>query len=209
MMWVAFVLCAARSQGQTFDEWFEQNKTRKKYQEQQIGALQIYLGVLEKGYAIVESGLNTIKGIKTGEFSLHSSFYTSLRTVSPVVSGMAEVGEIVALQAALANRFAAALSRYRASPGLRSDELAYLVTLYGEIVKEGLADVTLLEEVLTDSTLEMSDDERMLKVLAVDSRARQRYRATVDVTNAADAVVAQRTRQAGDAGAVLKLYGLP
>jgi hypothetical protein len=208
-MWVAFVLCAARSQGQTFDEWFEQNKTRKKYQEQQIGALQIYLGVLEKGYAIVESGLSTIRSIKSGEFDMHRNFYTSLRTVSPVVLGMVEVAEVATLQVASVERFSSALARYRASPGLRSDELAYLVTLYGEIVKEGLADVTLLEEVLTDNTLEMSDDERILKVLAVDSRARQRYRATVDVTNAADAVVAQRTRQSGDAGAVLKLYGLP
>jgi hypothetical protein len=209
IMWVTFVLCAVQSQGQTFDEWFEQNKTRKKYQEQQIGALQIYLGVLEKGYAIVESGLSTIKGIKAGEFNLHNSFYTSLRSVSPVVSGMVEVAEVATLQAATVERFSSALARYRASPGLRSDELAYLVSLYGEIVQEGLADVTLLGQILTDNTLEMSDDERMAGVLAVDSRARQRYGATVDVTNAADAVVAQRTARSADAGVVSQLYGLP
>src|SRR6185312_7067734 len=97
IMWVTFVLCAVQSQGQTIEEWFEQNKTRKKYQEQQIGALKIYLGELEKGYTIVESGLSAIKGIKMGEFSLHNNFYTSLRTVSPVVSGMAEVAEIATL----------------------------------------------------------------------------------------------------------------
>ena len=208
-MWVALLLCAVQSQGQTFDEWFEQNKTRKKYQEQQIGELQIYLGVLEKGYSIVESGLSTIKGIKSGEFNLHNSFYTSLWTVSPAVAGMAEVTEIVALQVAMVNRFSSALSRYRASPGLRSDELAYLTVVYGEIVKEGLADVTFLGQLLTDNTLEMSDDERMVKVLAVDSRTRQRYRATVDVTESADGIVAQRTGQGRDAGSVSRLYGLP
>jgi hypothetical protein len=208
-MWGMLLLCVAQSQAQTFDEWFEQNKTRKKYQKQQIGELQVYLEALEKGYAIVESGLNTIGGIKSGEFDLHNSFYTSLRMVSPVVSGMGEVADVVALQAATVERFSSALARYRASNGLRSDEVTYLVALYGEIINEGLADVTLLGEVLTDNTLEMSDDDRMLNVLTVDSRARQRYRATVEVTDAADAVVVQRTARSLDAGVVSQLYGLP
>jgi hypothetical protein len=208
-MWVVLLACAARSRAQTFDEWFEQNKTRKKYQEQQIGELQIYLGMLEKGYSIVESGLSTIRQIKAGEFDLHNSFYTSLRTVSPVVSGMAEVAEIAALQAAMVNRFLPALARYRGSPGLRSDELAYLTGLYGEMVKDGLADVTLLGQVLTDNTLEMSDDERVREVLAIDGRMRRRYRATAGVTDAADGMVMQRTARSADAGVVSQLYGLP
>ena len=208
-MWAALVLCAMQLRAQTFDEWFEQNKTRKKYQEQQIGELQIYISVLEKGYSIVESGLSTIRGIKKGEFDLHNSFYSSLRTVSPVVSGMAEVAEIMVLQAAMVNRFTAALARYQGSPGLRSQELAYLTALYGELVKDGLADVTLLGELLTDNTLGMSDDERIRNVLAVDDRARQRYRVTVNVTDAADAVVMQRTGRSADAGVISQLYGLP
>lgn len=203
------LVLAVQTKGQTFDEWFEQNKTRKKYQKEQIGELQIYMLALEKGYAVVESGLTTIREIKSGEFDLHNSFYTSLRTVSPVVSGMAEVADVVALQAATVERFSSALARYRASPGLRSAELAHLVALYGEIVREGLADVTLLGQVLADNTLEMSDDERMLKILAVDQRARKRYAATVEVTDAADAMVFQRKLQSSDAGVVSQLYGLP
>lgn len=208
-MWVVLVVCTVRAKAQTFDEWFEQNKTRKKYQEQQIGELQIYLSVLEKGYGIVESGLNTIRGIQSGEFNLHDNFYTSLRTVSPAVAGMSEAAGVIALQAAMVERFSSALARYRGSPGLRPDELAYLTALYGEVVKEGLADVTLLGQVLTDNTLEMSDDERMEKVLEVDNRARRRYRATVEVTDAADAMVMQRKGRAADAGSVSQLYGLP
>jgi len=209
IMWGMLLLCVAHSRAQAFDEWFEQNKTRKKYQNQQIAELQAYLGALEKGYVIVESGLSAIRSIKSGEFDLHNSFYTSLRTVSPAVSGMAEVTEAATLQVATVERFSSALARYRASPGLRSDELAHLVALYGGIIKEGLADVIMLGEVLTDNTLEMSDDERMLNVLAVDSRARRRYRATVEVTGAADAVIAQRTARSSDAGVVSQLYGLP
>lgn len=201
--------CASGAGAQTFDEWFEQNSTRKKYQEQQIGDLQIYLGVLQQGYGIVESGLDTIQGIKAGEFDLHNNYYASLRTVSPVVTGMPEVQEIVSLQGQMVSRFSSALTRYRGSPGLRTNELTYLTGLYGEILQEGLADVTLLNEILTDNTLGMTDDERIRGVLLIDKRARERYRATVKVTNAADAIVVQRTSRAADAGVVSQLYGLP
>jgi len=70
---------------QTFAEWFEQNKTRLKYYEEQIAALRTYLGYAEKGYSIVESGLNTIKGIKSGEFNMHSAFYNALEAVNPAI----------------------------------------------------------------------------------------------------------------------------
>lgn len=209
LMWVVLLGVVAPGRAQTFAEWFQQNKTRKEYQEKQIGELQLYITALEKGYGIVESGLNTIKGIKSGEFDLHNGFYASLRSVSPVVSGMAEVGEIVALQAAMINRFSAALARYRQTAGLRTDEVAYLTTVYGELVKEGLADVTMLTDILTAGTLQLSDDERMRRIVALDGWAKERYLATVALTGRTDVLAAERAVQAGDVGSVKGLYGLP
>jgi hypothetical protein len=203
------VLCGVRLQAQTFDEWFEQNKTRKKYQEQQIGELQLYITALEGGYKMVESGLSTIGQIKKGEFDLHNSFYTSLRTVSPAVSGMPEAREITALQAAIVQRFSSALTRYNTSAGLRPNELASLTTMYGQLKTDGSADVTLLGQVLTDNTLEMSDDQRIRTVLAIDGRMRDRYKLTVQATDVGDAMIMQRTARAADAGVLSQLYGLP
>ena len=57
----------------------------------QIAALQAYLQVAEKGYHIVEQGLQTIGEIKNGELNLHSAFYSSLEAVSPTVAHMAAV----------------------------------------------------------------------------------------------------------------------
>jgi len=194
---------------QTFDEWFEQNRTRKKYNEEQIAAWQVYIGVLEKGYSIVESGLSTIRGIKSGEFNLHNAFYTSLETVSPVVAKMGEVAEIATLQAAIVNRFTAALARYRQTNGLQPNEVEYISGVYAEILKEGLADVSALLDILTANTLQLRDDERMDRVRALDSNMRARYRATLAITDQADLLSLERTGQGADVGTLRSLYGLP
>ena len=76
--WLLLVAGACRAQ--TTAEWLEQNKTRLKYYEQQIVTLQTYIGYAQKGYSIMESGLNTISELKAGEFNLHNAFYNSLET---------------------------------------------------------------------------------------------------------------------------------
>src|SRR5580704_14400076 len=71
----------------------------------QIAALQAYLQVAEKGYHIVEQGLQTIGEIKNGEWNLHSAFYSSLQAVSPAVAHMAQVVEIIDLEASMISQF--------------------------------------------------------------------------------------------------------
>jgi hypothetical protein len=206
---VVLVGMGLAGRAQTFDEWFEQNSTRKKYNEEQIAAWQVYIGVLEKGYSIVESGLGTIRGIKTGEFNLHSAFYTSLETVSPVVANMGEVAEIAALQAAIVKRFTAALARYRETGGLTGGEVAYISEVYAEILKEGLADVSALSDILTSGTLQLSDDQRMDRVQVLDDHMRARYLATLAITDQADELSMVRTAQGVDVETLKAIYGLP
>ena len=200
---------AVQCKAQTFDEWFEQNSTRKKYQDQQIGELQIYMSLLQQGYGIVESGLDTIGGYKQAEYDVHHQYYLSLGTVSPVVAGMPQVSEILTLEQRVVDRWTAALASYNASGVLQPAELSYLQHVYGQVVQYGLADVNLLNDVLTDNTLQLSDNERMAGVLAIDARMRERYRATMELTRAADGVVAQRTIRAADQQTLAQLYGLP
>lgn len=59
------------SKVQTFHEWFRQKKTQKKYLIQQIAALKVYLGYVQKGYSIAQKGLTTVSNIKKGNFDLH------------------------------------------------------------------------------------------------------------------------------------------
>src|SRR3954469_16187075 len=76
---------AGQSQGQTFSEWFRQKKTQKKYLIEQIAALQVYTGYLEKGYSIVIEGLSQISNIKHSDFDLHADYFSSLKYINPSI----------------------------------------------------------------------------------------------------------------------------
>lgn len=61
----------------------------------QIAALKAYIVTAEKGYQIAEDGLHTIRDIKSGEFTLHSTHYASLSTVNPVVKNVVKQPEAI------------------------------------------------------------------------------------------------------------------
>src|SRR5687767_6220341 len=96
------VLCltmtVTRSFGQTWEEFFRQADTQKKYLLEQIAALKVYSGYLKQGYNIASTGLKTVKDITGGEFNLHSSFINSLKTVNPAIKKDLRIAEIISLQ---------------------------------------------------------------------------------------------------------------
>jgi hypothetical protein len=118
---VVALLLVLGGRAQTFAEWFQQNSTRLKYYAQQIAALQIGVSELQKGCGIASAGLSGIGESKQGEFDLHSSYYQSLGEINPVIGRMAEVAEIITLQAAIINRFSVALAGYRVSGRVSAD----------------------------------------------------------------------------------------
>jgi len=205
--WLLLVAGACRAQ--TTAEWLEQNKTRLKYYEQQIVTLQTYIGYAQKGYSIMESGLNTISELKSGEFNLHNAFYNSLEAVNPAIGNMGEVLEIVALQAAIVERFTTALSRYRQTTGLHADEVTYIGNVYALVLSDGIADISSLIDIITANKLKMSDDQRMAQIRDLDRSMKDRYSFTTGFTDQADWLSLQRQMDGGDVGTIKGLYGLP
>src|SRR5690349_4960560 len=92
------VLWGNIANAQTFNEWFRQKKTQKKYLLQQIAALKVYLDYLKKGYKIVDKGLTIVGDIKQGKFDLDIEYLESLANVNSAVSGSAKVAGIIAYQ---------------------------------------------------------------------------------------------------------------
>src|SRR3954471_4245804 len=90
-----FVAVVVQSNAQTFSEWFRQKKTQKKYLIEQIAALEVYAGYLEKGYSIMSEGLSQINSIKHGEFDLHESYFTSLKNINPHIKDYTNVNDIL------------------------------------------------------------------------------------------------------------------
>jgi hypothetical protein len=205
MVWGAF---APGVHAQGLSTFFSQSETRLKYYAEQIATLQVYISDAEKGYKIAESGLQTIDQIKNGEFDLHEAFYTALKTVSPAVKNIAEVAEIISLQASIAEQVAQSLHTCRQSGLMSSDEVTYIGNVYSSLVSAGLKDINALTTLLTDNQLQLSDGERIGRIQDIDLNMKEQYGYMKGFTNQASLLVQQRAGEQSDNGTVENLYGI-
>jgi len=155
-----------RCQAQTWNEIFRQKKTQIKYLGEQIAALQVYLGYARKGYQLVGSGLEVVRDITSGEFNLHHAFISGLKQVSPAVRGDARVAEIVALQAAILKSF----SGIKGDSLLGADQAIYVADVAEGVISDCLGDMEELLLVITSGKLEISDDERLVRLNGIYER---------------------------------------
>jgi hypothetical protein len=196
------------ARAQTFAEWFKQNSTRLKYYSEQIAALQVYSGEVEKEYSISDAGLSSISENKQGEFDLHQGYYASLGEINPAVRESDEVTEITALQTAIIQRFTDALTRYRADGVLSADRLAYIAEVYSTVLQAGLADEETLSEVLKAGNWQMTDDQRLGRIRHLEAAMKDRYAFTLAFIDRADLLERQQVTEGADIGTAMGLYGV-
>jgi hypothetical protein len=161
---VLLVLGRKGSAQSVFDLVFEQNQTQLKDMAVQIAALEGYSDVLETGYGISGSGLDSIAGIEQVDEDQHASYFASLGAVSPAVAGDPRV---------------AGIREYNRRVSTVADAMAGLGTTLAVTVAANLktavaADLAALQALLTDGDLQLEDAERLkvIGVLYADARAR-------------------------------------
>jgi len=174
----------------------------------QIAALQAYIKVAEKGYSIAEQGLQTIGQIKNGEFNLHSAFVSSLKAVSPAVGNMAEVAEIIGLEASMVEQFSHKLSGYKQSAWLQPAEVSYINQVYTGLVNNGLELIATLASLTTDGQLSMTDGERIIRIQQIDVDMQRQYRLVQTFTNQTDLLTVQRQQEGNDIETLKGIYGI-
>lgn len=160
---IALITCLS-SHAQTFDEWFKQKKTQKKYLIQQIEALQVYLNNLKKGYEIVQKGWTTVENIKNGNFNLDRDFFGSLKNVNPAIRNSAKVADIAAFQIHIIRDFRTIYAFCKSNKQFTPEEVRYIAKVHTNMLF--LCDASaseLLSIIRTDKT-EMSDDERIHRI---------------------------------------------
>lgn len=161
---VSFCILIPRSQAQTFGEWFQQDKTQKKYLLAQIAALQVYLDYIKKGFTICHDGLTLIHDVKNGEFNLHSLFYSSLKTVSPPVLRYARVADIIANHTYILAHYKDILAAANSSGQFSTGERALFAKCFSNLVDEVNSTLEDLATTTTDNQVQMTDDERMRRI---------------------------------------------
>jgi hypothetical protein len=149
---------------QTWEEWFEQKKTQKKYLLQQIAALQIYLNYARKGYDIANKGITTVRNIKRGDFNLHRDFLNSLKNINPRISKYAKVADIIAYQVKIVKQAKLAIAHIKESKQFTQTELDYCKNVFDYLLDKCVKTIDELILVTTAGELEMSDDERLKRI---------------------------------------------
>lgn len=163
------------SNAQTFDEWFNQQSTQKKYLLQQIAALQVYLGYAKKGYNIVTGGINTIRNIKNGDFNLHRDFFNRLKNVNPAIRRYAKVADIIAYQVKIIKQTKLVLQQIRETKQFTEAELDYCKQVFDTLLDECVKTVEELVLVTISAELEMKDDERLKRIDRIYADIQDKY----------------------------------
>ncbi|GEP97695.1 hypothetical protein [Chitinophaga cymbidii] len=143
---------------------FSQKKTQTKYLLQQIAKLQIYLGYAKQGYKIVNKGLSTISQIKNGDFDLHKAFFTGLETVSPSIKGYSNTIATLACIPVIQQQDRSIKKLLSTNNTFISEEKELIRRQLQNMQQQLLDDMTLLSDVLTDHTLQMSDAQRLERI---------------------------------------------
>jgi hypothetical protein len=191
-----FVMCAQHCHAQTFNEWFRQKKTQKKYLLQQIAALKVYLDYLKKGYKIVDKGLTIVGDIKQGKFDLDIEYLESLKNVNSAVSGSAKVAAIIAYQRKIMVEFRRLNYVANESDFLGDDEKHYVQEVYANMLRESELSLDELDRVLSGSEFEMKDDERVKRIDGIYVDMKDKFEFTKSFSNSTGMLIAQRSKDA-------------
>lgn len=193
---------------QTFAEWFRQGATQKKYLLQQIAALQVYIGYVQKGYSIAKQGLNTISNIKHGEFNLHKDYFNSLKTVNPEIKSYSKVSDIIALQVNILKIYKEAARQVKQSGSFNVGEIRYINDVFERLRDDCTETIDALIKVTTSGQLEMKDDERLKRIDALYSDMQNKYIFVQSFSNEVNLLAASRIMEQNDIHFIRTLTGI-
>src|SRR5476651_853892 len=204
LMTVVASAFAAKVQAQTFAEWFNQKNTQKKYLLQQIATLQVYSAYLKKGYNIAHNGLGTISGSLKSENGLHTTYYNNRINVNPVVRNNKQVNDILQWQKDILTR----MGDLDKTANVTDDEKKYIIQVKSALFKDCDEQITELQNVITDSKLQMSDEERLTRIGKIHLAMQDNYRFSATFSNQVKVYAVQRVRESSDAATAKSLYGI-
>jgi len=200
---IAAAMGSQLAYGQTFDEWFRQKSTQKKYLLQQISALMVYRQYAQNGYAIAKGGLGSIGTYIGKEFRLHDAYYTRLKTVSEPVRNSPQVKAILRWQQDIISR----TNTLKKQTWLRPEETNYINTVCAALLKDCDGQLHDLEIILSDNRTEMSDEARLRQLARLHANMQGNYRFATAFQTQVMLLAGQKEQQIKDVNQIRKLYG--
>ncbi len=197
---------AKQGHAQLWAELFQQKKTQIKYLTQQIAALQVYIGYVEKGYHIAQQGLTAISDIKNGEFNLHTAYFNSLKAINPSIRKDARIAEIIAMQLSIVQQYKKCYRQVKQSTRFNSGEVSYVYSVFTSLLGGCANDITDLISLTTAGKLQLTDDERISRIGALYSDMQDKYSFVQDFSEKVSILALSRMKEQNDAGTLGSLY---
>ena len=165
---------AMPSSAQNADEWLRQKETALKYALEQLVALQSQSRVLKKGYAIVETGLETLATIKGSDYNLHEAFQASLKKLKPSIRKKAFMQLLHSqhdwLQAQIRSLNA---ELYKSTTLLAQGEKVYLAQVLQRLGEQVSVKATHFDALCNSGELVLGDAERLERIAALYQATRE------------------------------------
>lgn len=205
---IGFILAFTSLKAQTWNEWFKQKKTQKKYHYEQIAALKIHLDNLRKGITIAYHGLNTIHNIKKGDFNLHRDFFGSLKKVNPHIANSAKVADIIAFQVYIIRNLKTVNNYCKSNKNFTPQEIRYVGQVYLDMLYLSDASISELLSIIRTDKTEMEDDARMERIDKLYDDSLDKHHFVRVFTDEVSLLNRQREKEKRKAELLKKLNGL-
>jgi hypothetical protein len=186
------------SSAQTWNEWFKQKKTQRKYLVRQIAALKVYLETAKKGYEIARRGLTAIGDIKDGSFQMDRTYFASLKAVNPSIQKSAKAKLILAYQGQIVSDLSKLQAWSSADQYFTEGERKQLSLLKKNLLEQSHDSLDELALVLTSGMTEMKDDERLQRIDRIYTEMQHRFAFVQTLTGEAKSLSMARAKDQHD-----------
>ncbi|WP_439490243.1 hypothetical protein [Algoriphagus sp.] len=164
---------------QTFEEWWKQKDTQKKYLAEQIVALKAYGVVLKEGYEVASKGLGLVHTIQNGDYVQHETYFSSFSTVNPQVKNHPQAKETVALYSKTRQLSLQIPNRLFQENQFTASEEKVIRHVLQSIAKDCDDILAELQTLLEKDQLNLSDSERMVQLNKIHEQMQEAYGYTI------------------------------
>ncbi|HWJ28708.1 MAG TPA: hypothetical protein VNS32_19345 [Flavisolibacter sp.] len=203
---VLILVLTVSLKAQTVEEFTQQKKTQIKYLVEQIAALKVYAGYVEKGYNIAQKGLSVIHDIKKGDFDLHAGYFTSLVKVNPKIRAYAKGADIVQLQYRMMKLYQSCIAGMKSCGWFSSDEISYGEQVLIHLLNDYTDLLRQLKLITSDDQLQMKDDERLRRIDQLHTEVMDQYSFAQHFNSQIQLLALQRAKEHSSLKTIQSLY---
>ncbi|WP_339870254.1 hypothetical protein [uncultured Algoriphagus sp.] len=164
---------------QTWNEWWKQKDTQKKYLAEQIVALKAYGAVLKEGYEVASKGLGLVHTIQNGDYAQHETYFSSFSTINPQVKNHPQAERTIALYSKTRQLTLQIPTKIFAENSFTTSEEKTIRHVHQSIANDCDEILAELQTLLEKDQLNLSDSERLSQLNQIHAGMQEAYGYTI------------------------------